>query len=198
MRTDKIRAKRLDRFKLNNEGVALIYALMAGTVAMVFCLMLLMISYNLYTQVSSNTQNLQLRVAAESFENSLWSELLSAPDSSLNKYIDSEIRKEQAKKNRGEDYSDELNLLIYYDDDYGDGNTMGNYSVYLTIGYDLNDSSYTGEEEGGVIGITDQRLLDVTIKCMRGIPYPDGSGGYRIDDKESYTIKNTYKMSVNR
>ena len=76
--------------------------------------------------------------------------------------------------------------------------TAPGHSVYLTIGYDLNDSSYTGEEEGGVTGITDQRLLDVTIKCMRGIPYPDGSGGYRIDDKESYTIKNTYKMSVNR
>ena len=190
-----MRADRLDRFKLNNEGVALIYALIVGTVAMVFCLMLLMVSYNLYSQVSADTTDIQLRVAAESFENALWSELYSASESSLNRYIDSEIRKEQVKKNNGQEYTDELNLLFYYNDDYGDGVNMGNYCIYVTIGYELNDSTETGEPGAG--GSTAMRNLDVTIRSIRGIPYSDG-GGYRMDDSESYTIHNTYKMNVKR
>ena len=200
MREAKIRAKRHERYKLNNEGIALIYALIAGTVAMVFCLMLLMISYNLYSQVSADTTDLQLRIAAESFENALKSEFNSADsNSSLSKYIDTEIRKEQVKKNKNEEYSDELNLMVYYNDDYGDGNSMGNYCVFLTVGYELNDTSETEESvaAGGDGTVPVTRNLDVTIKCMRGLPYNDGDG-YRLDDGQSYTIHNSYIMNVKR
>ncbi len=200
MKTAIERAKRLKRLQLNNEGVALIYALIAGTVAMVFCLMLLMVSYNLYAQVSADTSDLQLRVAAESFENALKSELNSAEsNSSLSKYIDTEIRKEQVKKNKHEDYSNELNLMIYYDNDYGDDNSMGNYCVYLTVGYELNDDTETEASlaMGGDGTVSVSRNLDITIKCMKGIPYRDGEG-YRMDDSRSYTIHNNYRMNVKR
>ena len=178
--------KRLYRFKLNNEGVALIYALIAGTVAMVFCLMLLMVSYNLYSQVNSNTTDMQLKVAAESFHNALWSEFDSATYSSLNRYIDTFISDQQIKKNSDMPYEEELNLLFYYDDEYGDGNSMGNYCIYLTVMFDVDSATSTKKD------------VDVIIKCMRGIPISAGGSNYRMDDKDAYVIEDTLTLNVNR
>ncbi|MCR5420190.1 MAG: hypothetical protein K6E98_04210 [Lachnospiraceae bacterium] len=212
----KMRAGSRKRLKLNNEGVALIYVLIAGTVAMIFCLMLLMVSYNLFTQVSGNTADIQMKLAAETFEEALRSELEAAPDSTMVKYINEQIQESEKAKieadKAGTDYEAEpINLLIYYDGEYKDNNSMGNYCIYLTLEYEVADSDDTeGEdisddtdtelstdEETVNLGKTDYEL-DATIRCIRSRPYEvEGQEGqYEINDSQSYTVKNTYSITV--
>lgn len=192
MRTDKIRAERLNRFKLNNEGVALIYALMAGTVAMVFCLMLLMVSYSLYTQVSGNNSSMQLRYAAETFSEALRADLEEADTakrSSMAKYISDELNRiittgTDAEKKNG------IELVVY-------DQSMGNYCIYTLISYDTELTT-----------VPSQIDLDVTVRSIKGVPYTmngdnyvmidegSDSSEYTLDNSASYTIKDTYTMRL--
>ena len=187
-----MRAKRLNRFKLNNEGVALIYALMAGTVAMVFCLMLLMVSYSLYAQVSGNNSNMQLRYAAETFSQALRADLEeenTAKRSSMSKYISDEISRiitsgTDAEKANG------IEMLVY-------DQSMGNYCIYLSILYDTEITTVPSKID-----------LDVTVRSIKGVPYyKEGSDyvmidagskskDYTLDNSASYTIKDTYTMRL--
>ena len=184
----EIMAKRLNRFKLNNEGVALIYALMAGTVAMVFCLMLLMISYSLYAQVSANNSDMQLKLAAETFAEALHDDLEYTGEerSSMTKYLAKEINNAIVGGNK-----EDIELIVY------DPDEMGNYCIYLLIQYDKT------------LTVAPSKIdLDIVVKCIKGVPYvkcgdnyimidDDGqTKGYILDDRESYTIKDTCTLQL--
>ncbi len=207
-----------NRFKLNNEGIALVYALIAGTVAMVFCLMLLMVSYNLFAQVNGNNTDMQLKLAAETFDEALWSEFSSGTESSMVKYITERITEDENKLALNPAYEPEELGFIVYDE------KMGNFYVYLTMNYSLSadagsdteddtDDSYIDEESGDPEGedpgeagpgspVPDTRGnydIDTVITVIRGNPPSSGNmNNFRIDTAESYTVKNTYTMTTTR
>lgn len=165
-----MRAERLNRFKLNNEGVALIYALMAGTVAMVFCLMLLMISYSLYAQVSANNSDMQLKLAAETFAEALHDDLEYTGEerSSMTKYLAEEIKNKE-----------DIELIVY------DPEEMGSYCIYLLIQYDKTFTTAPSKID-----------LDIVVKCIKGAPDIESGDDFILDDRESYTIKDTYTLQL--
>ena len=155
-----------------------------------------MVSYNLYAQVSANNSGMQLKLAAETFEEALRYELEvneepagpSAP-SEMAEYLAGEIKTLISNNDSGKDKPENIELIVYDEN-------MGNCCIYLKFQFEAPASKV----------VPTQIDLDVTVKCIKGVPYikngaalineGSDSGDYVLDDSESYTIKNNYMMQL--
>lgn len=75
MQENRITASRIHRKNKNDSGVAMIFSLIVGVVIMVFCLLMLLVAYTLYSQTTRKLSQTQCKVLAQSMAEQIKDEL---------------------------------------------------------------------------------------------------------------------------
>lgn len=126
----------------NDSGVAMITAMIIGVVVMVFCLLLLMVTYILYSQSTNRVNEMQCKIIAQSGMEALRDEIRDS-DSEIHKYLADQIEAgtwlsaDAAVVNPGSEAVTELELDLV---DRTDSNDLYLYDVKATLSYGLNQS----------------------------------------------------------
>lgn len=207
------------RIKDDNRGVALVYALVIGTVVMTFALMLLLVTYTLFTQASRQTTNIQCKLLAESFGQNLELQLEDT-DSEMYKYIKASVYDPLTDTDMTESYWVPTNMktellpatyttvkrMVLKDEP-----ALGYYKIYLTLSYEsyladgedndldtLEDDNEL-DKEGGLLPVpgltpgpaspTGSVIVKARIKCSRGTA---DTGR----DSQSYMLEREYKVDL--
>lgn len=193
----------------DNRGVAMIYSLVIGIVVAIFAVMLLLVTYSLYAQSSRQVGQTQCRIMADSFIESLTSELVDE-DSDLHEYV--------CKRYRGEiepqwiSCSDDAAAILelnYQPNDI-------NYEIRIRMSYDAvensgddgddglidDDNDPDGIEGGAVVPtptisptpggtpiLSDEIIINVEVTCYKG-----GVQGVGV---QSYTAIQKCKVEMN-
>lgn len=198
----------------NNDGVAMVVALVVGVVIMVFCLSMLLVTYTLFAQTSRQTTQLQCKLLAQSYSEALDKEFKKkTEDSELQKYL-GEMIKDGTWISADDDVEEippgsfrEVSMEI----DQSDSNVAVGYSIVTTFSYESNESE---DDEGLIPGTDDDDqddtdnptdpdpsgpdeppaptggsyIVHATIQCTRG----DGNDR----DVQSYLLESQYLVSV--
>lgn len=197
----------------NNDGVAMVVALVVGVVIMVFCLSMLLVTYTLFAQTSRQTTQLQCKLLAQSYSEALDKEFSKkAEDSELQKYLADMIKdgswmsEDDDSEEAGPGSYSEVTMEI----DQSASNVAVGYTIVTTFTYENNDSEEDDEplpgtddddqDDTGNDPETDPTnpdeptqvggsyIVHAVIQCMRG----DGNGR----DVQSYLLESQYVVSV--
>lgn len=189
--------KEIRRIKDDNRGVALVYALVIGTVVMTFALMLLLVTYTLFSQASRQTTNIQCKLLAESFGQNLELQLKDT-DSEMYKYIRASIYDPVTDTDPAESYWVPTNMatstlppsyttvkkMVLKDEP-----VLGYYKIYLTLSYE----SYLADGEDNDLDIIeDDNELD---KEGGALPIPGVTPGPPVSPAGDIVLKARIKCS---
>lgn len=200
-----------------NQGVAMIVAMIVGVVIMAFCLSMLLVTYTLFTQTSRQTTQLQCKLLAQSYVETMTKEFEKKPeDSELLTYLGERIKATDNSKWIPMDEADENNpetgiteISFLFDDSSISGDF--NYAIRTTFTYESNEVD--DDEDGGGIDDDDQDdtpgsgmaggggsstpsggsyIVHVTTRCVKG-----GEAAISDKDSQNYTINSDFILNVN-
>lgn len=176
----------------DNRGVAMIYAIIVGTVVMVFCLSLLLVTYTLFAETNRQNTQLQCKLMAQTFAQQLEEDMkTNVATSELVKYMGDSIKDDKWRPSNSDDavvgetrYTD---LIIDCDSEVA-GYT---YNIVFTYTVDLSDDE--GDAEAGApADVPAEGSMNCTvvakITCVRGLKTERDAISYTVDKEFDITV----------